>query len=337
MFRHLLICLLAVLLGTIVRASGISTHFEAADRAVAGVNANTHPDLANTLNQWPATVRVGAVYPDWGYLWQQTSDAAEDAHWAPFHTTAMEYLHNQYGEPWDAHAEQLFCFIAGMACHGTMDDAWHFGGTSFLKQAIARDLPDWDHGQAETVIETLTDLFVEADHRHEYETEKWWVPADDLVAIHQQAGHSIARGAIIRGTSIQRIAFIIENIAWVFALEPAQEMIPWSRANYLTWYDGGVINGAELSAVRMQNLWDEYQSIAASQPSSGKSTAGYTDLCNDHIPRQVWLELAERMMDQGVVRVPVTEKAAGAIELGSPIIAAGPKLLREVLQIIGSL
>lgn len=352
--RTIVVGLLAVAVGwmhsTAVKASGISTHFEAADRAVAALNASTHPDLAATLNHWPETVRVGAVYPDWGYLWGRTSDAAEDAHWQPFHTTALEYLHNQYGEPWSVHAERLFCFISGMACHGTMDDAWHFGGTSFLKQAIARDLPDWEAGQAEMVIETLTDLFVQADHRHDYETEKWWVPADDLVAIHQLAGHSIARGAIIRGTTIQRIAFLIENIAWVFALEPAEEMLPWTRANYLTWYDGGVINGADLSAVRMQNLWDEYLVIAASQPSGGNNSsgggsgaAGYTDLHNQghantdphniHVPRQIWLEAAERLLDDDAIRVPLREVAGGAIELGVPTIVDHKKMLREIIKI----
>lgn len=333
MLRNLLICFAALLLGTIIRASGISTHFEAADRAVAGVNLGTHPDLAATLNHWPETVRVGAVYPDWGYLWNHTSAAAEDAHWAPFHTVALGYLHNTYGEPWNAHAERLYCFIAGMACHGTMDDAWHFGRTSFLQQAMGRDLQGTDPGQAETMIEVFTDLFVQKDHRPDYEREPWWIPADDLVVIHQLAGHSVMRGGILRGTTIQRIGFLIENVAWVFAEETAAEMLPWTRDNYLTWHDGGLINGADLSALRMQDLWDEYQAIAASQPNGGKNNVFTHSVHQDHIPRQLWLEAAERLLDQGAVRVPVKELVNGAVELGTPVVVEPKKLLQEIIEI----
>lgn len=317
-----------------LQASGISTHMEAADRAVANLNPLTHPGLATTLAQWPETVRVGAVYPDWGYLWPHSSDAAEDAHWQPFHTTAAEYLHQTYGEPWNAHAERLFCFIAGMACHGAMDDAWHFGRTSFLNQAIHRDLIGWDAGQAEMVVETLTDLFVQADHRPDYESEKWWIPADDLLAIHQLAGHNhIKRGGIIRGTTIQRVAFLVENVAWIFALDLATEQIPWSRDNYLTWWDGGLINGAELSATRLEELWDEYQAIASARPNDGNSSAPIHDLHDDHVPTQLWAEAAARLLQEGAIQVPVTETANGAVVLGRPVILDGKALVAEIYKI----
>jgi hypothetical protein len=335
--RTAALAFLAFVLGWVqsnaVNASGISTHFEAADRAVAGVNASTHPDLAATLSHWPETVRVGGVYPDWGYLWGKTSAAAEDAHWAPFHTTAMQYLHQSYGEPWGLHAERLYCFIAGMACHGAMDDAWHFGRTSFLTQAIARDLQGTDPSQAETMVEVFTDLFVQKDHRPDYEREPWWIPADDLVAIHQLAGHNIQRGGIIRGTTIQRIAFLIENVAWVFAEETASDMLPWTRDNYLTWHDGGVANGADLSAQRMQDLWDEYQVIAVSMPGGGNNTASTHHLHEDHVPRQLWLEAAQRLLEQGAVTVPVQELANGAVELGNPVVVDTKKLLQEIAMI----
>jgi len=184
------------------------------------------------------------------------------------------------------------------------------------------------------VVETLTDLFVQADHRPDYESEPWWIPADDLLAIHQLAGHNhIKRGGIIRGTTIQRVAFLIENVAWIFALDLATEQIPWSRDNYLTWWDGGLINGAELSATRLEELWDEYQAIASARPNDGNVSAPIHDLHDDHVPTQLWAEAAARLLQEGAIQVPVTEAANGAVVLGRPVILDGKALAAEIYKI----
>lgn len=116
----------ALLLG-VMSASGISTHFETADRAMPQVDAVPFPELASALNNWPQEVRSGAIYPDWGYLFPKHSAAAEDALWAPFHTIALQYLHDTYGNPWTPRTECLFAFICGIGGHGAMDDVWYFG------------------------------------------------------------------------------------------------------------------------------------------------------------------------------------------------------------------
>jgi hypothetical protein len=309
---------------------------EAADRAAAEIDASQYPDLSAILTAYPEHVRAGAIYPDWGYLFPQHSGSAEDAHWAPFHTTALEYLHDTYGEPWSQHAEKLFAFICGMGCHGAMDDVWHFGSTSFLNQATQNDFPDLDPDDAEMLIEVLTDFFVQADHRSAtYERYGWWIPVRDLLAIHHRENHwKVTPDAMIAGSAAQQVGLFLEDLLWPIVSPLASPALPWTRANYLTWWDGGLEDGSTASARRMEALWGEYQVIAASQPSSG---GGFTPPTHRHHgapSRDQWLEMAYRLLEEGVIEPRWRETLEGAVQFQTPEIKDWNRVLAEVRSLL---
>lgn len=332
----------ALLLG-VMSASGISTHFETADRAMPQVDAVHFPELASALNNWPQEVRTGAIYPDWGYLFPKHSAAAEDAHWAPFHTIALQYLHDTYGNPWTPRTERLFAFICGIGGHGAMDDVWHFGSTSFLNQAGSHDLPDWDAGDAETAIEVLTDFFVQAEHRAwSFERYTWWFPAGDLVAIHHLAGHPRMNHLDLTiGINLQRVGMLLEDLLWPLVDPIAAALLPWTKANYLDWYDGGVRDGAEHSARRFESLWDEYVSIMSSQSGrSSSNVSGFAGMGATHrhpeMPgSELLLELAKELVEDGLIKVRWEATTGGDILVHRPTILNLLEVQRRLLSATG--
>ena len=210
---------LAFLLGVhSAQSAGISTHIEVADRAALEVDAGAYAELSGVVQAWPVALRSGSIYPDWGYLLEEYSAAAEDAHWGPFRKLAMDYHRTAYPQPWSSlHAERVLAFFMGIGVHGRTDDVWHFGNNAFLPEAMANDLVDVDPEQAELVIEVLVDFFTQQDHRPNSEKTRLWVPLNDILAVHESAGHlNLSRQAIFLGTSAQSVAYFLEDLLWPY-------------------------------------------------------------------------------------------------------------------------
>lgn len=320
-----------------LRGSGISTHFEAADRSTALLNGAQYPELQQLLVDHAPVYRTGAVYPDWGYLFDATSDAAEAAHWAPFHTVGLEYMDEIHPQPWDLHQEQLFTLLAGMVCHGAMDDVWHFGSTSFLNQAIANDLPNKDRDIAELVIEVLTDIFVQVEHRPGTENVEWWLPIDDLVAISARAGYPEATSdQILLGSAIQKVGAILEDRLAHLAYPLATQLLPWTHANYLQWWDGGVVDGAEFSARQVEAYWDEWVILSQNRPKSGESDLQVTPHSHGHSLLNGCRSLAREFLSTGAVSVEIRQQSRGTYVLGPVIIQDSSAVDRQLMRFIQS-
>ena len=236
--------------------AGISAHFEVADQIHKYLNI-THTDLALLLKKYPDEFRVGSIYPDWGYLWESSRKAAEASHWKPYHNKALCYIFETYGprNEWDVHAEKLFVFICGLSCHGTVDDLWHFGQSSFIKQAEKND------NQNEFIIESLGDLLIQEERRKGEESYNWWIPVADMIAISTKNNTPVTYNDIILGMTIQQLALFIEEYAANIAYWPARFMLPWTHKNYWTWNDGGLEHGSKESALVLENFWNRFLSI----------------------------------------------------------------------------
>ncbi len=326
--RHLMALLLLALAGSGLVASGISTHFESADRARAEVDAFAFPELAAVLAAHPQELRVGAVYPDWGYLWPATSQAAEDSHWAPYHTVAAGYLHDVYGEPWSPHAERLYAYLCGLVAHGAMDEPWHFGPQAFLGRAHDQDLACLDPDLSAWVIEASVDLMVQAEHRPGAEEPEWWIPEADLVAIAARAGHPEVDAASIRlGSTIQRVAAWVEDLLGPGYGPVAAFVLPWTAANYEQWPAGGLDHGSALAARRLEAYWLEYQALTRSPgapPLPGPIRQPH--VCGS--PER--MAFAAELLEQGLVSVPVTAAGHGAVRLGEPLALHPEELARRL-------
>lgn len=327
-----LIALLALCVPALF-ASGISTHFEAADLSVGHLDAITYPDLNRILRAYPATYRIGAIYPDWGYLSPETSAAAEASHWPPFHEQALRHLHETYGEPWGAFEEQLFAFFCGLTCHGEMDDVWHFGSTAFLNEAMARDFAGWPAEISDPAVEIGTDFLVQVEQRPGREDPTWWVPVGDMVLVSARAGHpEISRGDVLLGTSLQRAGLWLEDNFSKYLYPIAALMMPWTQANYMTWWDGGVYDGAEASARRLESYWNEYQIIAAGGFASSHGGT-HSEPCHTG----PLTELARGLVADGVISVPVEELPRGVVLLHEPVVHDVPELTARLRELAASL
>ncbi len=68
------------LVSTLVPAAGISTHKEVAEQTPALIDASAYPELLDLVRTYPDEFAVGSVFPDWGYIFGDTADAAEATH-----------------------------------------------------------------------------------------------------------------------------------------------------------------------------------------------------------------------------------------------------------------
>jgi hypothetical protein len=318
------------LAGAALLASGISTHFESADRARGLVDEQAYPQLEALLQANDQILRIGSIYPDWGYLTAETSAAAEASHWAPFHTEALEHLEESYGGLWSGHAQRVFVFLCGLVAHGAMDDPWHFGPQAFLTEAESRDLAGVDPAIASWIVEPAVDLFVQADHRPGDERLRWWVPVADLVAISARAGHPEVDGPrIVLGTQVQRVGLWLEDRFGPSFAALVAFGLPWTAANYEAWPHGGLDDGSELSARRLEAYWDEWQLVRALPDAPAGPPASERRGLRCH--ESPFLELAEELVRSGVVEVPQADAGQGAVWLEEPRITR-PREFRDRLD-----
>ena len=317
----LLLGALAFLLGVhSAQSAGISTHIEVADRAALEVDASAYAELSGVVQAWPVALRSGSIYPDWGYLLEEYSAAAEDAHWGPFRKLAMDYHRTAYPQPWSSpHAERVLAFFMGIGVHGRTDDVWHFGNNAFLPEAMANDLVDVDPEQAELVIEVLVDFFTQQDHRPNSEKTRLWVPLNDILAVHESAGHlNLSRQAIFLGTSAQSVAYFLEDLLWPYIAPLGALITPWSRANYLAWPNGGVEDSASRSARAMERLWDHRMS-GTTQSSGGHPSQQLQQAKLQH-NNQKLLSIARDLLESGAIDASWKEDAHGAIHFTTPVV-----------------
>ncbi|MAE69731.1 MAG: hypothetical protein CME06_04585 [Gemmatimonadetes bacterium] len=304
--------------------AGGSTHFQIADRSRSYVDRASYPDLHRLIRRdYPKIYRHASYFPDWGYAVPGAGDFGEEAHWPPFQYAAMDHLIDHYPEPWSEHAEKLFTFIAGLTCHGEADDAWHFGDTAFLRVATDEDQPI--DGAWRTDIEVGCDMFVQVEKRWWFlEHANWWVPVDDLLLIYADLGHTeVAAEQIELGVSLLHTAIALEDMfAWSLYL-PFKLRLPWSNANYLDWWDGGVRNDAELSALRMQELWD----YKAGDPSSSEPRTDTGTMWRH--PRARLPMLAAELVRDGILS-PLVRREAGALIVGPLVIIDSTELERRM-------
>ena len=285
-------------------AAGVSTHFHAADLSRAQLDRDTYPELYRLLKrQYPQAYRVGSIHPDWGYSFAAYSDASETAHWEPFYTAALDHLLSHYEQPWDRHAERLFVYICGIGSHSIFDEKWHFGDTAFLTMAMAESDAADPHGD----IELNTDIFVQVEQRGGYlENPFWWLPADDLVEIYVAVGHpEVSAEALAAGTALEHLAVMLEDtLGWTLYL-PGLLRLPWTHANYMDWWDGGVRDGAAESATLSQDFWDY---------THGEETA-YARLGSLQLEheRNPFIALAAELVRRGIVE-PRWRRVDGGIE-----------------------
>lgn len=301
-------------------AAGGSTHFHIADISPKHIDQENYGALHDLVKSYPMIYRVSSYFPDWGYAFPATNEYGEEAHWPPFQHAAIDHLVENYPEPWDEYAEKLFTFICGITGHGEADDVWHFGDTAFLNVANENDQVS---GGLRDDVEIGCDIFVQAEKRWWYrEPSAWWIPVGDLAQVYWNLGYSeLTTREIERGVTMLHTAIFMEDhFGWLIYL-PMKLQLPWTNANYMDWYDGGVRDDAVETARRLQELWDYKE---GNDPAS-RFTAPEG---NAH-PRDALAALAAQMIHDGIV-VPRVETQGSAFIIREPWVVDRAELFRRL-------
>ncbi|KAI8093053.1 uncharacterized protein BX664DRAFT_313143 [Halteromyces radiatus] len=140
------------------------------------------------LTSFPGFMQSGSFFPDWGYQCLGYNQQSEDAHWAPFIKTAINYVRDTYPQPWtDPHIQGLIVFIFAIMSHDVADVKWHSlnGLENYFIQAMSQLDFDGDYQKAHTVADTGAEFTLQHAARVGYLNETWQVPLQDLVNIYE--------------------------------------------------------------------------------------------------------------------------------------------------------
>jgi len=322
----------ALLLAVSVQAggAGLGTHMEVAEHTPPLIDDALYAEPLGLLLAYPDDFATGSVFPDWGYLFDDTAEAAEATHWPPFYESAVAFVHRRYGDlatggPRGEHVARLLVFIFGIASHGAMDEAWHFGDTAFLNVAIAIDQPP---GDAHAAVELLTDIFVQVEQRRGPDRHHWYVPIADLTALYHALGYpEVTAERMLEGVALQFLGAYLEDVGAWAVYRPAGELLPWTRANYFDYFDGGIIDGAGHGARAIEGLWDIWEDLSTT-PSDGRGMPylGPREARDDDqsLPRYAGVafrSLAARLWEEGALSFEIRRLEFGAVEF------AGPRML----------
>lgn len=315
---------------------GISTHFQIARISTLDLDRGAYPALYDLLrDSHRKEFKVGACFPDWGYVFPATHDLGEEAHWPPFYYAAVDHVFETYPEPWDDHATSVYAFISGIGCHGAADDAWHFGDTAFRYVARDEDLPDWPMQRAEMAIEVLTDIFIQVERRWGFEDPVWYVPVGDMLAVYERLGfNGVTANDIVAGMTALHAGLILEDtIGWMIYL-PGIALLPWTHGNHMDWWDGGVRNCAEMTALEVQAMWNYKESLYG----RGANVAGIPDLSVEHGPRAAHRHAGPRMfraaavelITSGALEPRVEHLPDGVVRWDRPIVRDEARVLEVI-------
>lgn len=251
--------LLTVVFAAGAWAAGGTTHCEMGQRAwdqYLVPERDMLPGLADLRADDDAmrAFYCGCVFPDFGYD-GINADAAEYAHWYPFHNAYFEYIKERFPPPWDSEARRHVAFFLGVICHGVGDTPWHFdegGDKSFITAAREHDANE----DADVVAEIFGLVLFRL--RPRLAGCYWWA-CDDALAVFQRCGVAVTRDEIERGCRTQEAEWKKGAMFGPIAYPVFESRYPWTRKHFEDYYYGGVQHGAALTAMCIRQYYARWQ------------------------------------------------------------------------------
>lgn len=208
----------------------------------------------------------GCAFPDWGYAGID-QDAAEDAHWRPFHLAYLEVLRRRFPPPWDAEAQRQVAFFLGVISHSLTDIPWHFSSStdkSFLEMGRIHD--NASHGDVEKGCDII--LYAEQSLSPSMHMDTWW-PLEVLIEVYERHGRPVTREQLAAGTARAQSMFLGGWVVGALQARRWKERMPWVYAHLNDYYYGGMEHGAAITTManrhyyaRLQG-WHYYQNTPA--------------------------------------------------------------------------
>jgi hypothetical protein len=241
----------------------------------------------------------GAVFPDWGYgmeilghgeIYRTYSRVAHDYTSPSFRAQYLQYLIERMVPPYSDEDLKTITFLFGLVGHQEADYTWH---DNFVPVASLED------GAGENLIEIGCDLFSNMEYGEQGDGVAWFYPVQLLLDTYQTVGYDVPQDKFIQGLVILSVGVEVDKALssdlWAFLF---RLRLPWTHENFVTYPNGGLIDGGNKMADAWQLAWDEFE--AGQPPGGGLRYAGRHDTGS---VAAFYMRLAHRLLAEGAVSV----------------------------------
>ncbi|CEL94193.1 unnamed protein product [Vitrella brassicaformis CCMP3155] len=214
--------------------------------------------FASLLREHRDAAWAGGVFPDFFYGCGNR-DAAEDAHWRPFHLTIVSHI---LSLP-PSHRPPLVAFLLGMVSHYMADTNWHglqqAGGFGWLQYSGMADfgcdggLCQAAHTSGDVGGEFV--LGVEDSLRKNGVSKDWWLPTATLHKVLAKRGFAISPTAIRRCAVLIRAEREAAKDAAPLLYSRFAKTNPFIRENLQQFWAGGIDDMTVFTLIAWQRTW----------------------------------------------------------------------------------
>eukprot|EP01100_Stratorugosa_tubuloviscum_P014442 TRINITY_DN772_c1_g2_i1.p1 TRINITY_DN772_c1_g2~~TRINITY_DN772_c1_g2_i1.p1 ORF type:complete len:822 (+),score=401.78 TRINITY_DN772_c1_g2_i1:18-2483(+) len=246
---------------------GVTLHNAIVWRALNWFQSNNFPDYVEILKNNPGALQNGATFPDWGYSCG-FPDESEATHWPPFTNASIQYVRQNYQQPWNSTAQQLIAFLFGIWSHSVADISWHdLGIVSNNQQGFIQSMADLNFDGFFSDAHTAADVGGEFVVAYEMDIswmqpEKWVLPVDDLVTIYHSIGYTnvtakrmtqcndllVAEAIAIKTVGFEGYPYAVRNSPflaeqlhpyWMGGLNDNSAWTQWCWSDIVRWLENG--------------------------------------------------------------------------------------------------
>ena len=166
-------------------ANGMIVHNEIARRAAHWFD---NPYYKDAIEHAPGWFQAGAFQPDWGFACGGFVNESEFSHY-PVYLHSVATVLRSYPKPWTRTTKDKIAFLLGVVAHIVADTSSHSIG---LSEGLIQALRYTEFGADRNDAHHMSDVGGEFVLAHsadlDYIEDRWFVPADDLVAVYQMNG-----------------------------------------------------------------------------------------------------------------------------------------------------
>jgi glycosylphosphatidylinositol phospholipase D len=176
-----------------------------------------------------------------GYACGNGYNEAEEAHWAPFWNSSVQYIHKTYKKPWNNDAKGLIAFLFGVISHGVADTLWHSlnmdqGFIQAMQHLNYRGSYPRAHSDADIGGEFLLARFAPLDYLAGY----WKIPTADLVEIYRMTGRNVTQAQLAVCTTVGFALVEVNQVIGRYVAPAWMQRSNFLVEQFFTYFRGGL-------------------------------------------------------------------------------------------------
>ena len=269
------------------------THIEIAHRAsfYFADGPDTEESYKSLIAKHQDAFQAGNPYPDAMYAGICYSgdyhDVAEDSHWTPFMVATIDYIRENYPQPWNTTAEKLVVFLLGFVSHQVADVLWHnLGVQNGFLQSMADANFHGQFGVAHPIGDVGGDVVGSLEWNKSFVSDvSWYVPSTDLAEIYKRYYAAQGRSRNVTATVIETCTTLLflarfgEKIAFEKLFDDYAKKSPFLVEELNQFYIGGLDDNAAWTTL----LWHDAITMIHNGTNSCQHSKNPVDV---HCPEQ---------------------------------------------------